>query len=754
MGICCFCTDDEINNLSNHFRRSNLKCEDGGIGFEPINAPRPILDSAHCLRFSPLNYTILSISEPYVEYTINIAVEELQQTQITAGQAPQQTYKRLSDIKLSPFQPVGASPGRRVVAEVVGDLLPARSFYELQNKFLLFPRFDQLNLQIIRDHPEYIDQFNAGQDGWIVIDKKDVDVTGKTCNKIGVGFIGFSTQESACVSPQGTCLEAQPAHIWADMQKNLAKGIVTENFLSYYNIDTFYFPPHGAWLPQSVSHTDTQTRNTIVALQIDAQTLSIIRSRSAGKIIDTLTTNVTALEKGGRLSVTVQNVGSVAADFYISIGGCLGNLQPVPAQAVTLEVQQTSTLVFDLETFDSEGGVASCTVTLQDQAYEVVDNRRVNFTIEETCFCFQECGCTCDAGGVMCPPPRITLSNSTSTGSPFTRFWDGVGDFFGGLYTTVLAGLASTVMGLVGLGALKALLSRLPSFPTVGSKLPKIPKGAPTSNGTVVQRTARCTACASDTTQGFFKNVKSRQKVDFLMALLFFVALPVMGLFWLLKRFVSALRETFEQVYAERDLLMRKSVIVIRLQEEKDKTAGYLGDAHCEETNDVTPSHLLFNIAELPRNLAEREKHDLALYLSATRTLTSQHRSQPYAVEFASLDALLLHTGLVYLNFPSIVSQHILCRLKKVEHSVSICGTVKLCDDGSNDIEFDCGRHFMQVARVDRNGVAVLMKPLLIPNSIARSRISRLQALSFVTRRPLYPCTNYMPGIDESDPRT
>jgi hypothetical protein len=70
-----------------------------------------------------------------------------------------------------------------------------------------------------------------------------------------------------------------------------------------------------------------------------------------------------SLSKSGRLAVSVQNTGTVVADYEITVTECSDGVSPVQSQQQSILSLQQTDLVFILRGDDLIGGNKQCTGT-------------------------------------------------------------------------------------------------------------------------------------------------------------------------------------------------------------------------------------------------------------------------------------------------------------------------------------------------------------------------------------------------------
>jgi len=176
-------------------------------------------------------------------------------------------------------------------------------------------------------------------------------LSGRTCNKIGVSYEAFRLQPSACSAPVGTCLSAQPDDYFQEDDQKRARGEVGQYLLEFV-----------AGAEASVVRIDDSSSNlllqismgvietSVITLTVSADDLVFISNRSPGRILVAYVEPFESLSRDGVLVARVANVGTLAADYDITVGECSSNISPILSQRVSLAVAQEKELRFAIYT--------------------------------------------------------------------------------------------------------------------------------------------------------------------------------------------------------------------------------------------------------------------------------------------------------------------------------------------------------------------------------------------------------------------
>ena len=154
-GFCCECSLGDIIFGSDEVSRAALSCDI----FGSTSA------SAHCLRFDTLWYSAMSIGSAVVDFDISIMVAMNSDT----GMEKTQT------LQLSPEKLVATSSDADVAVRLLGDFSPFQQYPTFDSKYLFVPA-----------EPKTHERVLDGVESYMVVDKSLVDLTGNTCNKVGV----------------------------------------------------------------------------------------------------------------------------------------------------------------------------------------------------------------------------------------------------------------------------------------------------------------------------------------------------------------------------------------------------------------------------------------------------------------------------------------------------------------------------------------------------------------------------------------
>eukprot|EP00117_Sycon_ciliatum_P006442 scpid64727/ scgid2933/ Protein HAPLESS 2-A len=332
-----------------------------------------------------------------------------------------------------------------VLAEFLGDLLVPQSFYDLSYKAYLAPHYEDK----FKDHL----QVKGGPKEHMFVDKTFVDLSGLTCDSIGVSYQGFYKQPGRCFKPFGSCLDNQPSTFWKKDKERQRRGLPPLYFSSRVGQLSNKNRPISP-TSRLLSYKFDLRHQSLVRLELDADSISFVSNVGPGVIERVSIPDFEALTSHGNLSVVIRNTGDITTDYTIITANCGLRIAEVPAKSLTLEPGQSGTRLFMIFTHDPRGNDYQCRVELYNQINELIDSKKVSFKTRDTCFCLGVCGCTCWDRGVKCPtftPPRKK--------GFFERLYDRFIAFFSGKYGPLIA------VGIVlGLGLVRSAITQLGVF--------------------------------------------------------------------------------------------------------------------------------------------------------------------------------------------------------------------------------------------------------------------------------------------------
>ncbi len=354
-GFCCACSLDQMVGLGSH-HRGELQCNllSGLFGSGA---------SVHCLRLGDIWYSLFRILTPTVESRITVSVNRNQSVYVSAQK---------------PFESIFVNDTLNVTARLVGSFSWVRPATDWGlSAYAAAPNIpgsivstDVRSMEWSPSNP-----FMKG----LLVPISQVDLSGKTCNKIGVSHAAFvNNQANRCTGFVGDCLSNQIEDLWL---KSKADDLIPSKVCqpiggSFVANDGYRL---SCKLDDSSSDVPTQ-----VLIEMNAQDIRFIENRSRGKIVDVATTSsIVALVQKTTTFVTIANMGELKSDFLVSIVDCYPDGLLFPLAGMRISLDNGCTAVLKIKTEDSRisGSNYTCTAILSDPDANWLDSHVFSFSI-------------------------------------------------------------------------------------------------------------------------------------------------------------------------------------------------------------------------------------------------------------------------------------------------------------------------------------------------------------------------------------
>eukprot|EP00928_Gymnodinium_smaydae_P050219 TRINITY_DN33802_c0_g1_i1.p1 TRINITY_DN33802_c0_g1~~TRINITY_DN33802_c0_g1_i1.p1 ORF type:complete len:607 (+),score=136.11 TRINITY_DN33802_c0_g1_i1:129-1949(+) len=360
-GFCCGCVS---NIFSGHPTRSTS----GGCSAFDLS------QSAHCLSFDPLWYSLFEVDRPQVFYDISVRL-----ARPSDADAPWSAvrYEEV-EVTLSHQQPVAQAQNGALRLQLVGDFATATAPHRFESKYLAIPSRPG-------GHPRVDAEMPLRHA--LLVDRSLFDLSGSTCNKIGVSFVAFKWQRSKCDSPVQSCLAGQLDDLHREDTRREEQGLPPTKFVRAFC--------RGAMeMGKSIAGTSGQTRflacpleqrhTTLLRLEAKADEATFVTNVAAGEIVKASVDPFQALQGGGWMALLVVSTGSVPAQFSLGVSDCSGGFEAAPAVSLHLQPYESSEASIRLFGSQSGSGSFSCRATLSDVLGKVVDEEVVGFNVSAT----------------------------------------------------------------------------------------------------------------------------------------------------------------------------------------------------------------------------------------------------------------------------------------------------------------------------------------------------------------------------------
>jgi hypothetical protein len=356
-GFCCPC--DPASGL---LPGSTTSATRGACVGVPLGALGS--GASSCLRFGDLWYSAYSIGAASTFWSIGVTVRAFNDS---TG-----VYTDREALAVSPSSPAARTRDGSVVVRALGDLAPFSEKPVLSERVLLAASTPSAHARV-----------KEGVQGHLLVPSTMVDLTGNTCDKIGVGFAGFANQANRCGRPAGSCLGGQIDDLYAADAARRAQGKTPLYFLDYLRpVDTAVDASPSSGVLRQLLLGFEERHTTVLTLTLNADSIKFIALTSPGRITAAAVAPFEAQTRDGRLEVTVRNTGAeLACEYLLSVTNCGPAVLPVPAKTLTIQPGASAPVSFDFHVVAEKGLAGGCLLTLAATADMTThDTRLVNFT--------------------------------------------------------------------------------------------------------------------------------------------------------------------------------------------------------------------------------------------------------------------------------------------------------------------------------------------------------------------------------------
>ncbi|XP_014485504.1 PREDICTED: uncharacterized protein LOC106750014 [Dinoponera quadriceps] len=191
----------EVDRANRAQIRGGQDCTDRG---HPANIDAAkYLESAHCLRFSDLWYSVYQLEDPIIEHTVYLQVYE--KRALMNGSAYWRDLTGGSIVRLGTFNRRHRSGEDTIVFAYEEAKTTGRT--EVPNLDVAGDRL-LVPSSVTSKDSEY--PVEDGGNEYLVVPASRINENGNECDKAGVGFAAFAGQPDRCEHVRGTCLKNQP----------------------------------------------------------------------------------------------------------------------------------------------------------------------------------------------------------------------------------------------------------------------------------------------------------------------------------------------------------------------------------------------------------------------------------------------------------------------------------------------------------------------------------------------------------------
>ncbi|XP_048518047.1 uncharacterized protein LOC109537197 isoform X2 [Dendroctonus ponderosae] len=400
--------DKKEGHKSRLHRRGGQDCNDD---YTPPNVdPETYHDSAHCMEFSDVWYSMYKIVHPEISHSLEIKIFE----KVGMG-GSRISWRRVSStpIVLGTANPRYANLEGTILAYYsVNEQIDSEFALDCKSHFLLIPEVAGRNPQE-NQHPEA----SGGPSEYLVVRETDIDISGKSCNKAGVGFEAFARQPRRCDNDRGSCLQNQPRQMWQhdhDLETSGRKGCY---FLKNYGL-----LPAEPVRSKPCNGSSKKTQNKLlymyylppvtsnVNINFAADMNAILKPDALAMITEVYTETLNP--KRVTVTVKILNSGLVTSVFFVGIGACPleipASFGSISSQPVLIAPQHQH--IFTLEIY-CELPLTNfyCSLEVFNMKQQLVAVRRIRFQKSDRCICVWYCQCVCFSADYVlkCTPMEI-----------------------------------------------------------------------------------------------------------------------------------------------------------------------------------------------------------------------------------------------------------------------------------------------------------------------------------------------------------
>eukprot|EP00435_Cladocopium_sp_Y103_P033799 s2779_g8.t1 len=293
-GFCCGCDVGKVVN--GEASRGTSSCDLFSMS-----------DTAHCLNFDELWYSVFEVAPPQIFYDITV---RLQIPSAYVNGWRNVTYSETT-MTLSHQQPTAAVSEGTLRAELVGDLATAVAPHRFESKYLAVPARPIGHERVDANEP----MKNA-----MLLDRSLFDLSGRTCDKIGVSYTAFRYQPEGCHRPAGSCLFEQLDDYHNEDTVRVQSGQQPQNLVSGYCEGAMEWVTEGtSGMQFLLACPMTQRHTTLMRLEARAESAMFVTNVAPGRIIKAEAPAFEALSGSGEAELSIINTGAVLADFTLGL---------------------------------------------------------------------------------------------------------------------------------------------------------------------------------------------------------------------------------------------------------------------------------------------------------------------------------------------------------------------------------------------------------------------------------------------------
>ncbi|RZF42293.1 hypothetical protein LSTR_LSTR003911 [Laodelphax striatellus] len=356
-------------------------------------------ESAHCLRFSDLWYSVYTLKKPNLDHSLHLQLYE-------KANFPQ--YTHWEELTRGITTDIGT--GNRHIEDGMStlsftyipltDLMRGDFCLDEHRAVLLVP--ESLPPELAAFNP----QLTGSPNEYLLVQSDDISMEGDECNKVGTSFEGFATQPDRCAQPRGTCLQNQPIDMWTHDIMARDEGRPGKFFLENYAVvaEQPLLMNHSSQ-EQSLALEYYRQFSTIIEIEVKSDLNAIVRTGESGQLSEVYVDST--CHSNTKLTVLVTNVGLASSAYYPKLANCPVELPEVwthnAGPLVTIAPQHRH--IFQMTMYgELPVDRFHCSVELLNERKELVATRRVRIQKHDRCICVWHCLCACTASteGLSC----------------------------------------------------------------------------------------------------------------------------------------------------------------------------------------------------------------------------------------------------------------------------------------------------------------------------------------------------------------
>ncbi|XP_030760194.1 hapless 2-like [Sitophilus oryzae] len=387
-----------VRSVRGRIKRGGQDCDNKFSNANHMSMNNNNQDSVHCMEFSDLWYSVNKIKNPDIEYGAKIEIFEK-----ISSKKCQAFWK---DITGGQAIFVGTT-NRRYVSADLNILAYYLENHDVDYEYALDPKTQYLLIPEVNAKVLDVSQYpevRGGPTEYLVVQNSDIDLTGRSCNKAGVGYEAFAQQPHRCDAKRDACLLNQPKDMWKhdhDLESEGKKG-------SYFLKNFGSLPENPVVLkhPNNTSQEDNQDKKlymyysschtSVISIDFGDDSNVVLRSDTLAIITEVYTETMNP--KKTVITAKVLNSGLLSSIFYVGLSACPLDLPAtfgsIISRSVLIPPQHQH--VFTLEIYcELPLKQFYCSLEVLNLKQQLIALRRVRFQRRDRCVCAWYCQCTC-----------------------------------------------------------------------------------------------------------------------------------------------------------------------------------------------------------------------------------------------------------------------------------------------------------------------------------------------------------------------